>query len=51
MATEAREALGPDYAQLLRAGAAKVDREPGRRAFTAFAELCEAHAGQAGTGA
>jgi GMP synthase (glutamine-hydrolysing) len=37
MAEEAREALGPDYAELLRDGAARIDLEPGRRTFEAFA--------------
>lgn len=41
MAAEARETLGPDYAQRLRAATAELDPTPGRRAFAAFAELCE----------
>jgi GMP synthase (glutamine-hydrolysing) len=40
MADEARDALGPDYAELLRDGAALVDPETGRRAFEAFARRC-----------
>lgn len=40
MAEEAHEALGPDFAELLREGAARVDPEPGRRAFEAFASRC-----------
>jgi len=40
MADEAREALGPAYADLLREGARRVDPNPGRRAFAAFAERC-----------
>lgn len=40
MAEEAREALGPDYAELLRYGAARIDPAPGRVAFAAFARRC-----------
>ncbi len=38
MAEEAREALGDDYASLLRAGAARVDPALGSRVFEAFAD-------------
>lgn len=41
MADEARATLGPDYTERLRTDAATVDPEPGRRAFAAFAALCE----------
>jgi GMP synthase (glutamine-hydrolysing) len=40
MAEEAREALGPGYAELLREGAERVDPELGRRVFDAFARCC-----------
>jgi GMP synthase (glutamine-hydrolysing) len=40
MAEEAREALGPGYVELLRDGAARIDGQPGRDAFAAFARRC-----------
>lgn len=40
MAEEARDALGDGYAELLHEGAARVDPEPGRRMFDAFAGFC-----------
>jgi GMP synthase (glutamine-hydrolysing) len=40
MAEEARETLGPGYAELLRDGAARIDPQPGRAAFEAFARRC-----------
>jgi GMP synthase (glutamine-hydrolysing) len=38
MADEARDALGPGYAELLGEAAARIDLEPGRQAFEAFAQ-------------
>lgn len=40
MADDAREALGPGYAELLRDGAARINPQPGRGAFEAFARHC-----------
>lgn len=47
MAEEAREALGPDYADRLRDAASRVDREPGRQLFEAFAEHVRRHSASA----
>jgi GMP synthase (glutamine-hydrolysing) len=43
MADEARAALGDDYARLLRAGAKRVERDRGQRAFAAFAAAMAGH--------
>ncbi len=40
MAEEAREALGESYAEILHRGATRVNLDPGRRVFEAFARCC-----------
>lgn len=48
MAEEAREALGSEYTKLLRDGATRIDPNPGRRAFDAFARRCRIDSGTNG---